>query len=109
MNLRQQSAHGERLLELGNHAPGQSGQAVCGRDHDDRYTGPQRLALPGFHDLPGVEPPQRQVEDDQRWQKFLNRWSEWNVMLGYNEKRMKKSLKTLGIDEIPSTVSFSPN
>ena len=29
-------------------------------------------------------------------------------MLGYNEARMKASLKTLGIDEIPSTVSFSP-
>jgi hypothetical protein len=29
-------------------------------------------------------------------------------MLGYNEKRMRESLKTLGIDEIPSTVSFSP-
>jgi polar amino acid transport system substrate-binding protein len=48
------------------------------------------------------------LEDDARWQKFLNRWSEWNVMLGYNEARMKASLKTLGIDEIPSTVSFSP-
>jgi len=32
--------------------------------------------------------------------KFLNRWAEWNVMLGYNEARMKASLKTLGIDEI---------
>ena len=27
----------------------------------------------------------------------------------YNETRMRASLKTLGIDEIPSTVSFSPN
>ena len=42
-------------------------------------------------------------------QKFLNRWAEWNIMLGYNEARMRASLKTLGIDEIPSTVSFSPN
>ena len=49
------------------------------------------------------------LEDDSRWQKFLNRWAEWNIMLGYNEARMRASLKTLGIDEIPSTVSFSPN
>ena len=60
-----------------------------------------RVALPGYIGL--------RLEDDARWQKFLNRWSEWNVMLGYNEARMKASLKTLGIDEIPSTVSFSPN
>ena len=59
-----------------------------------------RIALPGYIGL--------RLEDDQRWQKFLNRWAEWNIMLGYNEKRMKESLKTLGIDEIPPTVSFSP-
>jgi len=60
-----------------------------------------RIALPGYIGM--------RLEDDARWQKFLNRWAEWNVMLGYNEARMKASLKTLGIDEIPSTVSFSPN
>ena len=60
-----------------------------------------RVALPGYIGL--------RLEDDQRWQKFLNRWSEWNMLLGHNEQRMKASLKTLGIDEIPSTVSFSPN
>jgi hypothetical protein len=49
------------------------------------------------------------MEDDTRFQKFLNRWAEWNIMLGYNETRMKESLKTLGINEIPPTVSFSPN
>jgi hypothetical protein len=49
------------------------------------------------------------LEDDQRFQKFLNRWAEWNIGLGLNETRMRESLKTLGIDEIPSTVSFSPN
>ena len=59
-----------------------------------------RIALPGYIGL--------RLEEDQRWQKFLNRWAEWNIMLGYNEKRMKESLKTLGIDEIPPTVSFSP-
>ena len=31
------------------------------------------------------------------------------IGLGLNETRMRESLKTLGIDEIPSTVSFSPN
>jgi polar amino acid transport system substrate-binding protein len=60
-----------------------------------------RVALPGYIGL--------RNEDDQRWQKFLNRWAEWNILLGHNERRMKESLKTLGIDEIPPTVSFSPN
>jgi polar amino acid transport system substrate-binding protein len=60
-----------------------------------------RIALPGYIGM--------RLEDDSRWQKFLNRWAEWNIMLGYNEARMRASLKTLGIDEIPSTVSFSPN
>jgi polar amino acid transport system substrate-binding protein len=60
-----------------------------------------RVALPGYIGL--------RSEEDQRWQKFLNRWAEWNILLGYNEQRMKASLKTMGIEEIPSTVSFSPN
>ena len=60
-----------------------------------------RVALPGYIGL--------RLEDDQRWQKFLNRWSEWNMLLGHNETRMKASLKTMGIEEIPSTVSFSQN
>jgi polar amino acid transport system substrate-binding protein len=60
-----------------------------------------RVALPGYIGL--------RSEDDQRWQKFLNRWAEWNILLGHNERRMKDSLKTLGIEEIPPTVSFSPN
>jgi polar amino acid transport system substrate-binding protein len=60
-----------------------------------------RVALPGYIGL--------RNEEDQRWQKFLNRWAEWNILLGHNERRMRESLKTLGIDEIPPTVSFSPN
>jgi polar amino acid transport system substrate-binding protein len=60
-----------------------------------------RVALPGYIGL--------RLEDDQRWVKFLNRWAEWNILLGHNEARMRASLKTLGIEEIPSTVSFSPN
>ncbi len=60
-----------------------------------------RVALPGYIGL--------RSEDDQRWSKFLNRWAEWNILLGHNERRMKESLKSLGIDEIPPTVSFSPN
>jgi polar amino acid transport system substrate-binding protein len=60
-----------------------------------------RVALPGYIGL--------RLEDDQRWSKFLNRWAEWNILLGHNETRMKASLKTMGIEEIPSTVSFSPN
>src|SRR5580765_2039545 len=57
-----------------------------------------RVALPGYIGL--------RLEDDQRWSKFLNRWAEWNILLGHNERRMKESLKSLGIDEIPPTVSF---
>lgn len=60
-----------------------------------------RVALPGYIGM--------RLEDDTRFQKFLNRWSEWNIALGYNETRMRDSLKTLGIDDIPSTVSFAPN
>ena len=60
-----------------------------------------RVALPGYIGL--------RLEDDQRWSKFLNRWAEWNILLGHNETRMRASLKTMGIEEIPSTVSFSPN
>jgi polar amino acid transport system substrate-binding protein len=60
-----------------------------------------RVALPGYIGL--------RLEDDQRWVKFLNRWAEWNILLGHNETRMRASLKTMGIEEIPSTVSFSPN
>lgn len=60
-----------------------------------------RVALPGYIAI--------RLEDDARWQKFLNRWAEWNILLGHNEQRMKASLGTLGITEIPSTVSFQPN
>lgn len=59
-----------------------------------------RVALPGYIGL--------RLEDDARWQKFLNRWAEWNILLGHNETRMKDALRREGL-EIPSTVSFSPN
>jgi polar amino acid transport system substrate-binding protein len=59
-----------------------------------------RVALPGYIGL--------RSEDDQRWQKFLNRWAEWNILLGHNERRMRESLAKDGL-EVPSTVSFSPN
>jgi len=59
-----------------------------------------RVALPGYIGL--------RLEDDQRWQKFLNRWSEWNILLGHNERRLREALSKDGL-EVPSTVSFSPN
>jgi polar amino acid transport system substrate-binding protein len=59
-----------------------------------------RVALPGYIGL--------RLEDDQRWQKFLNRWAEWNILLGHNERRMREALSKDGL-EVPSTVSFSPN
>ena len=59
-----------------------------------------RVALPGYIGM--------RMEDDARWSKFLNRWAEWNILLGHNEARMKDALKKDGL-EVPSTVSFSPN
>ena len=59
-----------------------------------------RVALPGYIGL--------RLDDDQRWQKFLNRWAEWNILLGHNERRMREALAKDGL-EVPSTVSFSPN
>ena len=59
-----------------------------------------RVALPGYIGL--------RLEDDQRWVKFLNRWAEWNILLGHNERRMREALAKDGLD-VPSTVSFSPN
>ena len=50
-----------------------------------------RIALPGYIGM--------RLEDDSRWQKFLNRWAEWNIGLGLNETRMREALKTLGIDD----------
>ena len=60
-----------------------------------------RVALPGYIGL--------RLEDDARWQKFLDRWAEWNILLGHNEQRMKDWLSTVGIEEVPATVSFAPN
>jgi len=59
-----------------------------------------RVALPGYIGL--------RLDDDQRWVKFLNRWAEWNILLGHNERRMREALAKDGL-EVPSTVSFSPN
>ena len=59
-----------------------------------------RVALPGYIGL--------RSEEDQRWVKFLNRWAEWNILLGHNERRMREALAKDGL-EVPSTVSFSPN
>ena len=59
-----------------------------------------RVALPGYIGL--------RAEDDQRWGKFLNRWAEWNILLGHNERRMREALAKDGL-EVPATVSFSPN
>ena len=59
-----------------------------------------RVALPGYIGL--------RTEDDQRWVKFLNRWAEWNILLGHNERRMREALAKDGL-EVPATVSFAPN
>jgi polar amino acid transport system substrate-binding protein len=59
-----------------------------------------RVALPGYIGL--------RLEDDERWVKFLNRWAEWNILLGHNERRMREALAKDGL-EVPATVSFAPN
>jgi polar amino acid transport system substrate-binding protein len=59
-----------------------------------------RVALPGYIGL--------RLEDDERWVKFLNRWAEWNILLGHNERRMREALAKDGL-EVPPTVSFAPN
>lgn len=64
----------------------------------DFVTPTPRVALPGYAGL--------RMEDDLRFQQFLNRWAEWNNLLGYNEERMRGSLVGLGIKEIPPGVSF---
>lgn len=58
-----------------------------------------RVALPGYGGI--------RMDQDVRFQQYLDRWSEWNNLLGYNEQRMRNSLKELGIKEIPPGVSFS--
>jgi polar amino acid transport system substrate-binding protein len=65
----------------------------------DFVTPTPRVALPGYAGL--------RQEPDLRWQQFLDRWSEWNNMLGYNENRMRGSLSALGITQIPPGISFS--
>ncbi len=57
-----------------------------------------RVALPGYAGI--------RMEDDVRWQQYIDRWAEWNDLLGYNEKRMRDSLQTVGINEIPPGVTF---
>lgn len=64
----------------------------------DFVTPTPRVALPGYAGI--------RMEDDLRFQEFLNRWAEWNNMLGYNEARMRNSLVELGIKEIPPGISF---
>lgn len=58
-----------------------------------------RVALPGYAGI--------RMEADVRFQQFLDRWAEWNNLLGYNEQRMRNSLGELGIKKIPPGVSFS--
>jgi polar amino acid transport system substrate-binding protein len=65
----------------------------------DFVTPTPRVALPGYAGI--------RMEQDLRWQQFLDRWSEWNNMLGYNAKRMRDSLGLLGITKIPPGISFS--
>lgn len=58
-----------------------------------------RIAMPGYIAT--------RLESDQRFLKFLNRWGEYNVVMGFNEKRMRDAASKIGLD-IPETVSFGP-
>jgi len=55
-------------------------------------------SLPGYIGL--------RMEDDSRFQKFVDRWAEYNILLGYNEQRLMKYMNSVGVTEIPPTVSF---
>jgi polar amino acid transport system substrate-binding protein len=57
------------------------------------------VALPGYIAI--------RYEDDQRFLKFLNKWAEWNLILGHNERRLIDSLGTAGITDVPAVVKFS--
>lgn len=57
------------------------------------------VAMPGYVGL--------RQETDQRFQKFLQRWAEWNVNMGYNEDRFRRHLAAAGVTEIPDSVSFA--
>ena len=57
------------------------------------------VALPGYIAI--------RYEDDQRFLKFLNKWAEWNLILGHNERRLINSLGTAGITDVPAVVKFS--
>jgi polar amino acid transport system substrate-binding protein len=65
----------------------------------DFVTPTPRVALPSYAGL--------RMEEDVRFQQFLNRWAEWNNLFGFNEQRMRNSLSELGINKIPPGVSFS--
>ena len=57
------------------------------------------VALPGYIAI--------RFENDQRFLKFLNKWAEWNLILGHNERRLLDSLGTAGITHVLSVVKFS--
>lgn len=57
------------------------------------------VAMPGYI---GVR-----MESDLRFQKFLQKWGEWNTNMGYNEERFRRHLAAAGVTEIPESVRFS--
>jgi polar amino acid transport system substrate-binding protein len=57
------------------------------------------VAMPGYIGL--------RMEQNSRFRKFLQRWCEWNVNLGYNEERFRRHLASVGVKEIPKSVTFS--
>ena len=67
-------------------------------DLGDFVTPTPVASLPGYIGL--------RMEDDSRFQKFVDRWAEYNILLGYNEQRMLKYMSTAGVTEIPPNVSF---
>jgi len=58
-----------------------------------------QVGVPGYIGL-------RQDVGDTRMRDFLNWWSEWNLLMGNNEKLLKESLLEMGIPEIPDFVRF---
>jgi polar amino acid transport system substrate-binding protein len=45
-------------------------------------------------------------EPDQSLKSFVQAWAEFNVLMGYNEQRMKQHFGAAGVKELPENVKF---
>ena len=57
------------------------------------------VTLPGYIGL-------RADVGDFRFKEFLEKWGEWNMLLGINEMLLKENLNAMGITDIPDEIHF---